>query len=97
MAGNCSFTVNWQGEMRPCVSLSEPASDVFEVGFETAWRNISAGTKEIRLSSKCGTCSWRSVCKICVASAGLETGKYNGTPEYLCEYAKKYAELLANI
>ena len=94
MAGNCSFTVNWQGEMRPCVSLSEPASDVFEVGFETAWRNISAGIKEICFSSKCGTCSWRSVCKICVASAGLETGKYNGTPEYLCEYAKKYAELL---
>ena len=24
MAGQCSFTINWQGEMRPCVILSKP-------------------------------------------------------------------------
>ena len=25
MAGQCSFTINWQGEMRPCVILGKPA------------------------------------------------------------------------
>ena len=40
MAGQCSFTINWQGEMRPCVILSEPAVSVFDVGFEAAWKYI---------------------------------------------------------
>ena len=79
MAGNCSFTVNWQGELRPCVSLSEPAVRVFETGFETARREVSRRTKV------------RAVCKTCVASAQLETGEYDATPEYLCRYAKVYA------
>ena len=33
-AGNCSFTLNWQGHMRPCVVLSTPSVSVFEEGFE---------------------------------------------------------------
>lgn len=36
MAGKCSFTINWQGEMRPCVILSSPAVSVFENSFEKA-------------------------------------------------------------
>ena len=97
LAGNCSFTVNWQGEMRPCVSLSEPAAPVFETGFEPAWKKISEGTKEFRLNEKCIRCPLRAVCKTCVASAKLETGKYDGLPEYLCRYAEKYVELLREI
>ena len=91
MAGNCSFTVNWQGELRPCVSLSEPAVRVFETGFETAWGEVSRRTKVFRLNQKCTTCRLRAVCKTCVASAQLETGEYDGVPEYLCRYAKEYA------
>ena len=94
MAGNCSFTVNWQGELRPCVSLSEPAVRVFETGFETAWREVSRRTKAFSLNPKCTTCRLRAVCKTCVASAKLETGKYDGVPAYLCRYAKEYASLL---
>ena len=33
LAGNCSFTINWQGFMRPCVVMSEPSISVFEEGF----------------------------------------------------------------
>ena len=91
MAGNCSFTVNWQGELRPCVSLSEPAVRVFETGFETAWREVSRQAKAFRLNEKCTTCRLRAVCKTCVASAKLEKGKYDAAPEYLCRYAKEYA------
>lgn len=91
MAGNCSFTVNWQGELRPCVSLSEPAVRVFETGFETAWGEVSRRTKVFRLNPKCTTCRLRAVCKTCAASAQLETGKYDAVPEYLCRYAKEYA------
>lgn len=94
MAGNCSFSVNWQGEMRPCVTIEEPSVPVFEMGFDAAWEKMSGGAKKFRLHTKCAKCRLRPVCKTCVASAWLETGKYDGLPEYLCRYAKEYARLL---
>ena len=94
MAGNCSFTVNWQGEMRPCVTLEEPGVPVFETGFETAWQEIRTRSKEFQMNPKCRKCRLRPVCKTCVACAKLETGEYGGLPEYLCRYAKEYGRLL---
>lgn len=94
MAGNCSFAVNWQGEMRPCVTLEEPSVPVFETGFESAWQQISEKVKAYRVNEKCRQCRLRPVCKTCVASARLETGEYDGLPEYLCRYAREYIRLL---
>ena len=94
MAGNCSFAVNWQGEMRPCVTLEKPSVPVFEVGFERAWQQISEGVKIYRINEKCRKCRLRPACKTCVASARLETGEYDGLPEYLCRYAREYIRLL---
>ena len=94
MAGNCSFSVNWQGEMRPCVTIEEPSVPVFEMGFEDAWEKMLRETKKFRLNIKCAKCRLRPVCKTCVASAWLETGEYDGLPEYHCRYAKEYARLL---
>lgn len=87
LAGNCGFTINWKGEMKPCVTFDEPIVSVFEVGFEEAWRQISQRTKEFRLNPKCVNCNLRIICHTCVASAFLETGSYDGVPEYLCRYA----------
>lgn len=94
MAGNCSFAVNWQGEMRPCVTLEEPSVPVFETGFESAWQQISEKVKAYRVNEKCRQYRLRPVCKTCVASARLETGEYDGLPEYLCRYAREYIRLL---
>ena len=94
LAGNCSFTVNWQGQMRPCVTLEEPSVSVFEIGFEAAWEKVSKESKVFRINEKCVKCRLRPVCKTCVASAWLETGAYDGLPEYLCRYAEEYQRLL---
>ena len=94
MAGNCSFAVNWQGEMRPCVTLEEPSVPVFKTGFEGAWREISEKAKKFRINDKCTECPLRPICKTCAASAWLETGDYDGLPEYLCRYAGEYKKLL---
>lgn len=94
MAGNCSFAVNWQGEMRPCVTLEEPTVSVFKTGFEAAWREISEKAKKFRINDKCTECPLRPICKTCAASAWLETGDYDGLPEYLCRYAGEYKKLL---
>lgn len=94
MAGNCSFAVNWQGEMRPCVTLEEPSVPVFDTGFEAAWEIMSKESKAFRVNEKCIKCRLRPICKTCVASAWLETGSYDGVPEYLCRYAEAYQSLL---
>lgn len=94
MAGQCSFTINWQGEMRPCVILSEPAVSVFEVGFEAAWKYIVEETQKILLNAKCSTCHMRHLCRTCAASALLETGSYDGVPDYMCRYAEESLRLL---
>lgn len=94
MAGNCSFSVNWQGEMRPCVTLEEPSVPVFDTGFEAAWEIMSKESKAFRVNEKCIKCRLRPICKTCVASAWLETGSYDGVPEYLCRYAEAYQNLL---
>ena len=94
MAGRCSFTINWQGEMRPCVILSEPAISVFEAGFEAAWKYIVKETGKILLNAKCSTCHLRHLCRTCAASALLETGSYDGVPDYMCRIAEEALRLL---
>lgn len=94
MAGQCSFTINWQGEMRPCVILTEPAISVFDVGFKAAWKYIVEETHKILLNEKCSTCHMRHLCRTCAASALLETGSYDGVPDYMCRYAGESLRIL---
>ena len=93
-AGRCSFTINWQGQMRPCVVSSEPSADVFEVGFQEGWKQISSAFQAVRFCAKCSNCRLRPVCRTCAAACLLETGDYLGTPEYLCRYAAETERLL---
>lgn len=94
MAGSCSFTINWQGLMRPCVVLSEPSVSVFEHGFAKAWEQTHQTVSRIRTSSVCSSCNLRPVCRTCFASALLEEGRYDAAPRYMCEYAKESLRLI---
>ena len=96
-AGSCSFSINWQGEMRPCVILSKPAQSVFEVGFENAWKHITEETDKIRINKKCCTCKLRPLCRTCPASGLLEGGAHDALPEYMCRYAEKSYEIIKEI
>lgn len=94
LAGNCSFTINWQGEMRPCVVMSEPSVSVFDTGFESAWKEICSNTQQIMINTKCIKCHLRPLCKVCAAASMLETGQYDGIPDYLCRYSEETYRLL---
>lgn len=94
LAGNCSFTINWQGEMRSCVMMSKPSVSAFDVGFLCAWGKISMQMQKLMINQECTNCLYEPVCKICVAGAFLETGSYDGKPEYLCKYAAEYYRLV---
>lgn len=93
LAGKCSFTVNWQGKMRPCVILGEPEVDVFEMGFAAAWDAIRRSVRKIRTSEACAACALRPICQTCAASALYETGSFDGKPEYLCRMSEEMLRL----
>ena len=94
LAGRCSFTVNWQGQLRPCVMLTSPGADVFQSGFVPAWKQIVDGMERLLLHEDCSVCPHRSLCDICPAAALYETGSHGGKPDYLCRYAAELERLL---
>lgn len=93
-AGRSSFIINWLGNMTPCVMLNEPSINAFEKGFIQSWNQIVNKTEEIRTGEKCGKCTLCKVCNTCAACALLETGSYDGVPDYICRYTQKTVQLL---
>ena len=87
-AGKCSFTVNWRGDMIPCVIMNAPSVSVFKMSFDKAWKKIVEQTSQIYMSEKCSQCTLRNVCHVCPTYSLLEAGAYDAVPEYLCQYTK---------
>ena len=97
LAGSCSFSVNWQGRLHPCVILTEPSADVFEVGFDSSWKYLREQIDKIYLNAACTSCNMRPLCRTCAACALLEEGSFDAIPEYMCEYTKESLRLLKQI
>ena len=93
-AGNCSFSVNWQGQLHPCVILTEPSLNIFDQGFQAAWEHLVEEMKPIRLHPDCSVCNLRGLCRTCAASGLLEGGSYDAKPEYMCRYTQETLRLL---
>ena len=93
-AGRSSFTVSWQGLLRPCVMQTAPGYPVFEIGFTEGWRRLRQWTDEVRLCPDCAGCRYRAICSRCAASCLHEAGSLTGRPEYLCRLTERYVELL---
>lgn len=97
MAANCSFTVNWKGELQPCVILNAPAVNIFEAGFRQAWQTVVAAAAEMKTSEKCSVCALRPLCRTCVGAGITETGRYDGVPAYMCRYAAETLRLFREL
>lgn len=93
-AGSCSFTVNWQGKLRPCVLASSPSYDVLKTGFVPCWEQLCGEVSKLEGSEHCNACGLRLLCRTCVNAAIAETGRPDGVPEYLCRYAMATYRLL---
>ena len=83
-AGVTSFWMTWDGRMLPCGMMPHPVVYPLEIGFDKAWEQLRAATREIRMPGKCGSCPKREVCPVCAAVCVTETGRFDGVPEYVC-------------
>lgn len=95
MAGRCSFWMTWDGRMTACAMMNQPAAYPFANGFASAWQTVVQGVEPIRLPAACGTCRYRSLCRVCGAVA-LAEGRGDSTrrPEYMCRMMETYVRQL---
>ena len=93
-AGLCSFTINWQGMMRPCVLLKKPEVNVLDEGVLSAWHQIRLACDDVHCDAKCAACEYRSLCPRCPAAEQAEKGTFGIAPDYLCDCTKEYVKLL---
>ena len=93
-AGRSSFTISWQGYLRPCVMQTAPGYPVFELGFAGCWLQLKQWTEQARLCPDCAGCQYRTICSRCAASCLHESGSLTGKPEYLCRMSRHYVALL---
>ena len=90
-AGKCSFWITWDGRMLPCGMFPEGnAQNVFQIGFEKAWKQVHEDALAIRLPAKCSGCTLRDQCKACAAMVMTESGNFHTVPEYRCKMAKAH-------
>ena len=90
-AGKCSFWITWDGRMLPCGMFPEGnAQNVFQIGFEKAWKQVHEEALAIRLPAKCSGCTLRDQCKACAAMVMTESGNFHTVPEYRCKMAKAH-------
>lgn len=97
LAGNCSFSVNWQGMIRPCVMLSKPEISALDTDFGPAWERLTSGASKLSIPKRCASCHLRSLCRVCPANADLETDAFGEAPEYLCRLAECMCRELLDI
>ena len=78
-AGRSSFSIGWNGIMRPCNTFPGIEASVTELGFRESWRRINTFVNSYPLPIECEGCPYRRVCKHCAAehASGAPAGHAN--------------------
>jgi sulfatase maturation enzyme AslB (radical SAM superfamily) len=73
--------------------MTHPRIDLKNQTFSEAWKDLTAATDQVRLSSLCESCTNRNVCHPCAAVAAAETGSSSGVPTYMCNAIHELCKL----
>ena len=95
-AGRSLCGITPDGEVYPCIILPISLGNVSEKSFTEIWygeRSIEFREQEKKLEETCRICEKNLMCSRCHAVAFLETKKWTGKSESLCERAAVMVEL----
>lgn len=87
-SGVRSYFISWDGDMYACGMLPKGCTHPFESGFGKAWDELPGQYPPAKLNEKCRECELLPYCDSCPAQRILETGAWDGVPEYACEAAR---------
>lgn len=93
-SGNSVYWINYDGTMSACSFTTDCQIDVFEKGFDAAWKDLKEHVKNSEMSRECHNCKMKILCGKCAAAAISETGDIGGVPRYYCELTSHYIKLL---
>lgn len=87
-AGRSAFSIDWQGNMKPCNNFPCAGEDVLTLGFAEAWRRTHTTAAQFPQPEECSGCRYEGVCKHCVAehAAGAPLG--HASPN-ICAWGKR--------
>ena len=87
-AGSSGCWVNYKGKMNACGMFSVGDYDVLDGGFQTCWEKVKRSAEAIKTPAECVECSYKNLCPMCAAVCKSETGEFNKTSDYVCEFSK---------
>lgn len=66
-AGRSTFSIGWDGVMRPCNTFPWEGADVLTLGFAESWHRTNTHVQSFPLPVECTGCQYKQICKHCVA------------------------------
>ena len=89
------FWITWDGKMRLCTFLTEPAEPVLEYGFEKSWAKLLEDVEKLKQPDECLDCKYEGYCKRCYGELYAANGRCDVVDKSCCERAKQLYEIYA--
>jgi radical SAM protein with 4Fe4S-binding SPASM domain len=91
MAGRSGIFINPYGKMLSCMTVPEPAYDIFEFGAKKCWEKVVEFVHNVKPPKEweCYKCEVQDWCSWCPGRGILNTGDIFGCPPYFKELAQE--------
>jgi radical SAM protein with 4Fe4S-binding SPASM domain len=88
-AGNNSFAINSNGQLRLCVLSSSESYNLRQGSFLDGWKTSIAAERQKKAlhTTKCTRCRLKSMCGMCPANSELECADIEAPIDFLCQVA----------
>lgn len=96
-AGLNQYTITWDGAMYACELLPTGCTFPFDTNFRQAWEELPEKYPRSRINKRCMDCKYAAFCEACPAIRMAETGDYFDAPEYFCEEAQYFYNILSEL
>ena len=87
-AGRSAFSVDWQGQMRPCNTFPCEPANVLTLGFAESWQRINQIALNFPRPAECEGCYYKDVCKFCVSEHASGAPIGHASP-LICQWGRR--------
>lgn len=87
-AGRSYFSVRWNGELHPCLSMERIQVDLTKMPFLQAWQIIHSAVLEYPYPCECSSCTYDGMCPCCVVQHEYG-GKLGHANPFFCSRVQK--------
>lgn len=86
--GRSSFSINWKGELKPCIEMEAIKACPLKDGFAEAWAKVNQTVNNWPRVPACEGCAYSDICNNCAAHV-LQYAEPGKQPYRLCEQTRE--------